>query len=304
MNLVTMTIPDDPAQLAGWLERLLVGPDLGRLAAELAAIHGADSAPVGSVSALLGSGLERVLVQGLGVLPRELLGRLLRQPACLLELQELVLTEGGPYWDRLPVDPELERLAERGLQRLQAEWGGAPLSETTLSLPARRSIAWYRRPWAVSLATAAAVLLAVYAVRPLWMPKPAQPEVAAAPHWGWDRPDALPAEGPAAAYLDRLAEAADEWFKQRPADRVALAKRIGEFRQGCSTLLLADHPLLNEADRRWLLKKCRNWANRFEQYLAALEDRADPAEVRQEMDTTVRQLIEALRQRAKELRAV
>ena len=48
-----MTIPDDPADLPGWLESRLVGPDLGRLATELRAVHPPAPAPVPLVPALV-----------------------------------------------------------------------------------------------------------------------------------------------------------------------------------------------------------------------------------------------------------
>ena len=44
MTLLTMTIPDDPAELPRWLERRLMAPDFGRFIAELAAHFPATSA--------------------------------------------------------------------------------------------------------------------------------------------------------------------------------------------------------------------------------------------------------------------
>ena len=78
MNLVAMNIPDDPAALPGWLESHLVGPDLGRLTAELTAIHG--DHPAGSLAAVLGGSLPAVLGRGLGVLPAAALRQLLQHP--------------------------------------------------------------------------------------------------------------------------------------------------------------------------------------------------------------------------------
>ena len=80
MRLLAMDIPDDPAELPGWLERHLVGLDLAALVAELEAVHGLPTGPVPTVRDVLGDRLDAVLAGGLARLPHEVLGRLLRQP--------------------------------------------------------------------------------------------------------------------------------------------------------------------------------------------------------------------------------
>ena len=74
-----MTIPENPADQSAWLESLLVGPDLGRLVAELRAVHGVDE-PSRSLDAVLGRWADTVLRNGLSALPRENLRELLRHP--------------------------------------------------------------------------------------------------------------------------------------------------------------------------------------------------------------------------------
>jgi len=106
---------------------------------------------------------------------------------------------------------------------------------------------------------------------------------------------------PPGVYLDRLADAAGEWFKKRPDDPNALARRIGEFRQGCSVLILSPHKPLAAQDRAWLVEKCRAWAAKLDAHLAALEGGASAAQVRDEADATINKLIAALRERAQAL---
>src|SRR5687767_1355847 len=101
MKLIAMTIPDDPAELAGWLERRLVGLDLAALVAELSAIHGDRPSAAGELDALLGGHRDAVLNQGLSALPAAGLRELMRRPSVLLELQELILIDGGDYWRSL-----------------------------------------------------------------------------------------------------------------------------------------------------------------------------------------------------------
>jgi hypothetical protein len=203
-------------------------------------------------------------------------------------LQELILTRGGPYWDGVTARaPALDKMVDRGRQRLARE-------TKRVSQPATVPLRWYRRPWLVSLATAAAVLLVVVVGDRVRSALTAPPASA----WGWDRPGALAENVPPDVYLARLADEAQEWFKQRPETATEVARRIGQFRQGCSTLLLAEHKPLSEAERKWLGERCRAWAEKFDQQLTALEAGEDPLQVRDAMDATVNQLTKALRERA------
>ena len=79
----------------------MTGLDLGALVSELSVFHGPTVPPAGSVRHLLGNDLDQVLERGLNTLPPHVLRQLLRQPYMLLELQELVLSAGSSYWDRL-----------------------------------------------------------------------------------------------------------------------------------------------------------------------------------------------------------
>jgi hypothetical protein len=119
--------------------------------------------------------------------------------------------------------------------------------------------------------------------------------------WGWNKPTSRPLDGPAPAYLNRLAEAAEEWFSKRPEKPLALATRIAEFRQGCSKLILSNHEPLSDEDRRWLIVRCRLCAARLDKQLAALEAGRGPLQVRDEADQTIRDLIKAIRARAEEV---
>ncbi|QDT14993.1 hypothetical protein [Alienimonas californiensis] len=113
--------------------------------------------------------------------------------------------------------------------------------------------------------------------------------------WGWAGPEGLPQADSPRAYLNELADEAEEWFGKRPEDAPAVAKRIAEFRAGCSVLILAEHPALSPASAELLREKCRNWAAALDAQLAAVEAGEPPIEVRSRTDETVRKLIDALR---------
>jgi hypothetical protein len=161
-------------------------------------------------------------------------------------------------------------------------------------------IARDRRPWLIGLATAASLLAVLLAYDRL-RPRPPDGAVAAQGGWGWSRPDALPRAVPPAAYLNRLADEAAEWFGVRPEEPIALARRLAEFRQGCSVLILAEHRPLSPEDRRWLVAKCRDWASKLDRHLAAVEAGEDSLKVRTEVDDTVNKMIATLLERAKSL---
>src|SRR5262245_17287775 len=119
MSLHAMEIPDDPAQLPGWLEGHLLGLGLAELVAGLTAVHGAARRGGPSLEEVLGQRRQAVLTGGLRELPRDALRQLLLHPQLLLELQELVLTEGTGYWDRPAVPAvDLGEQVERGRRQL------------------------------------------------------------------------------------------------------------------------------------------------------------------------------------------
>ena len=320
MPIYALDIPDDTGQVAAWLERQIAGPHLGALAAELAAVHETDSDSVKpeerSLDEVLGGALAEVLQAGLQQVKPEALQRLLQRPELLLELQARVLAEGGEYWrELLDESRELDEVLERGRQRLTDRFSMAPTARTSTAddesgdligtsahgagetvqqqdaAAATVAIPWYRRPLWVSAMTAAAVVLLMLGGQH-WFQGPQPP---AATAWGWNGPDAMPRGVSLKGYLEALAGGGQAWFNKRPDDAAGLAQRILEMRQGCNRLILADHSPLSAAEQEWLKDKCRAWAAKFDQQLAALEAGADVAEVRRAMDEIVTNLVKALR---------
>lgn len=300
MKLHSLDMPDNPADLPRWLERQLVGAHLRELVGELTAVHGSTST-LYTLDEVLGEDRDRLLRHGLTAVPVPKLRRLLVQPRLLLELQEVACRDGGPFWSELAAtDGELSQSVSRGRSQVNDQLfaaSKAAASPRADVVPISRAIRWTSNPWLVSLATAAALLLAVTLFEFTRLsPKKSHTPVSAG--WGWNRPDSLAAQGSAADYLNRLADAADEWFLQRPEEATALARRIGELRQGCSMLIFAEHRPLDETERQWLVEKCRAWAAKLDQHLVALESGEDPLDVRGRADETVRKLVEAMRNRS------
>ena len=290
MKLQIAGIPDTQGETADWLAQQLVGLELAELICELRAVHGiptiiAKSEASAQLRAMLGDYRQELLDVGLTVLPAKTVGELLAHPELLGELQELVLTEGGSYWQKLSQgNQSFDAFLSR---QLPSSHDMPTVDLPSTRAPGRPSLAY--TSWVV-LATAASVLAAVVAFDQ-FEATTATPVTG----WGWNR-QLVDHQGLSRAeYLNQLANGAEEWFKKRPADAPALAKRIGEFRQGCSQLLLADHQPLLSRDRDWLLERCRAWARTFDDNLVAVEAGEPVERVCAAMDETVRKLVAALR---------
>lgn len=290
MTLVLLEIPNDPAAWPEWLERQIVGLDLGDLVDQLQLVV-TPPAKNSTLADVCGSKLEDVLQQGLSKMDAVQIRSLLRQPQLLVELQEKVLVDGGSYWRKLPVSvTHSTRVAIQKVKLTQAITEApqiAPVASTgSPTADKRKSKTWLRQ-----FTAALAVLVAVTAV---WMSR--NP---AAPGWGFQKSGLLSANVSSKEYLNSLADAAKGWFNKQPATVDAMVTRLDQFRQGCDTLLAAPHTQLQEADKAWLLERCNAWKGKIEGHIADLKTGSKNLDqVRQEADATVNKLIDALKTRA------
>lgn len=93
---------DDHASRALWLEAELLGTSLATVVDELSVIHETDRGEGPSVEEArywLGEDADPVLRDGLMSLSKAKLDELFRRPSLLPALQELVLVDGGEYWN-------------------------------------------------------------------------------------------------------------------------------------------------------------------------------------------------------------
>lgn len=294
MNLLLANLPDEPDQVRAWLDRQLVSPSLPQLAGELAACHGVEDTDARRAADVLGVEHAQLLAEGARSLSDSALKELLTQPRVLLDLQADVLAAGGPYWQSVTTDEATEASLREGRQQLKGWIEAAAAPAATLTLPQRSA---NRTPhFAGLMALAAAMLVAGWLGRMTADPAPA-PTVAST-GWGWSAADALDPDLDRSAYLTKLADGATKWSAKRPETPAALAKRITEFRAGCSRLILAEHKPLPADDAAWLREKCLAWAEKIDGHLLALEKGEAPLTVREAMDETVEKLTAALRARA------
>jgi hypothetical protein len=308
MTLLALEIPDAPTELSGWLEQQVVGCHLGALVAQLSAVNVQTVTGHDTLNQVLGPALPDLLSSGMAALPPGSLRQLLTQPRLLLELQELVFTRGGAYWEgntagqtQMGVAIGRGRARLKDFLRMQSLLGREKVN-LWQSMRRHREV---RGPVIALISTAAAAGFFFSTVMHTAPPSTQQQLRTAdksATLWGWQKPEGLPPGVSRRAYLMILADSAEEWFNERPDEPLALAGRLHEFRQGCSRLILSDHAPLPPADRDWLRDKCRNWARNLDGHVSLLEQGRDDDDVRRDSDRTIKSLISALRQRAAEER--
>ncbi len=267
MRTLVLSMPDNPVAVPGWLDRQLVGPHLDQLVAELEVVHGTGEAT--DLIAVLGNSRAVLLAKGFAHVPQRVLSALLTSPALLLELQADVFEFGGPYWQRLTTGAEPTAVPHR---------------------PAR-SLRWLSYV-GVSMATAAAVLVAVFLGGGFRTPPTAQ----ASSGWGFAKVKDLPRDGGPKRVFSTLAEFADEWEKKQPDDAAGMARRLHEFREGCTALQLADDLPLSVADTLWLKGRCAEWSAEIDAHLRTLERSRDVPAVSTAATATSRRIAAELRQ--------
>jgi hypothetical protein len=288
MNLSIFDMPDDAAELKRWLEQKVAGRGLADFIAELSTMHKAGGIQTSetnpSLPEVLGAQKASLLDKGLDALTNEQVRTLLRHPNLLWELQDLILEGGGEYWldlmNQVNARPTVSVESRSNALRTGTSGSGAAGSSRSN---------W--RMVVVAVTTLAAALLGIVGYNQ-WM-------VPAGPTWGFSQPGLFeaPLDGP--AYLEHLANAADAWFKKRPAESLALKNRLIEFRAGCIQLLDAKHSQLAQADRAWLRERCEKWIGKLDAHLAALDRTgSDFSSVLKEADSTIEELKTKLRAQA------
>jgi hypothetical protein len=254
---------DEGVEVRPWLERQLVGPDLLEVVRELAALR--DGGGAGDASAALPAGRRgEVLEHGLSALTDDEVQALFRRPELLLQLQEWVLVDGGPYWDGV-----LSGCAA-GLAATPP-----PLAPPRPRPPVRRSRVWAFVTHAGVAAAAAAVVWLLVRPHPASPPREEGGGIAAAS---------------ADAVLPTLAEQIDrQWAAVRRREDTAAALR--EMRQTCEALLAAPLPQLSQPERAAVRHDLARLEREIESQRRALEQGGDRWRARAALDSRVNLLI-------------
>lgn len=341
-----LDFPADEMELAGWLERELIAGDVDDLVSELAVVRNQPPrmAGVEELDSWFGTQRADVLESGLSSLSLVRIRELLKKPELLPLLREVVMIEGGEYWDRYYdfSPPNERRLAEiliqansrldgldgitrpNELKRQDAANDSASESDRT-NLDRRDGSGW-RRGGTIAgfLAIAAALMLMVgYQIFPQFVRQseidgsgqiasnqdakttvPGAAALAAGPPWGWTRDElAAMRELSQAEYLRRVAAGGRKWFNVEVSDREGLRKRITELQAGCRLLIAENDQGMKSPQREWLVEKCQSWLVKFDDQLIALDSGGEFTEIRDEMDSVVTKMVDALNRQADDIAA-
>ena len=246
------------------LFRSLASDGLAAIVDDLSAIHGAAAEPCSAEEARewLGDSASGVLANGLTAIGDERIKQLLVRPSLLPALQELVMLEGGPYWDNL-----LHHSAgvQESLSRARSALSGgiaAPGSTPKNTVTPRSEQGSRRYLFAlIPLAVAAALALMI-----TWPDAGDRPgglddgnrggsgitrgtgreeagksiEIDQDEPWGWNRQILIPDEAAPDQIANILADRLEEWASVTQTDR--LSKKVlrlwfSEVWAGCETLL-------------------------------------------------------------------
>jgi hypothetical protein len=312
--LPALCLPDDRSEWPTWLEQQLMGYNLTKLCKQLVTLGGKHP-PQFTLRELLGIQRDSVLQQGLkGPLADNQILRLIQNPALLLELQDLILEEGGDSWTQVrptrAVSKSLETVRSKVLSQIrsttepsssvdQAMNSGLSNATEGGSIPdlrraessdnkTKRDGSWY---WVGALlATAAAILLIV--MNPFQQPQDRGEFFAAAEL-------RVPTET-VDATLSRIADRIEkDWSKKPATDNASLLNRLIAFRDSCDYLidgrLDASLQGLPDAKLTDLKERCKKWKGQAETMIADLQSESPPENLREKADELMGRLKKILR---------
>jgi hypothetical protein len=229
-----LDMPESPAELAGWLDHVLMSEDLAVIVDELTVVHQTADEVISFEQARdwLGDSFPAVMERGLTALSHSRLRQLLVRPSLLPAIQELALINGGPYWNQLTRDAALVAKPEPAPKRSSNKWLFAFV------------------PLAVAASIGAFVAIDAGREKDGIKPLPhsdltitrgtdgknASQTVGQDTPWGWNRTDLLDGINSPKEIPTRLADALNEWFSLdmgADTDLQAFTLHVNEMWAGC-----------------------------------------------------------------------
>lgn len=285
----SLSLPENPEQLADWLEALLCSEDLTQAAIDWEVLAGGqrESAPI-SLASLSDAQLAEVDANGLKSLPEYTLRQLMASPVALLELQEHILATASPYWQTRLASPTATSTHEARWSQIERELATRSQMPEAKKPPGdNRGQIW--PVLGVVLALAASIAVGAFVLQPSPTPK----------GWGFNQPGILETAQSEDQLLETLADAAHAWFNKQPQTREELATRLKQFDAGCQTLLSAKLAPLSPAAHQAVDAACQKTRQEIATYLTKLEQGSDLSAIQAAADQTMTTLEESLRQLTK-----
>ena len=303
--IAILEMPESPAHLSRWLDRAIVGGNLLSLVDELSVIHRAadDEVAVDQVREWLGDSYAAVMDRGLGAIDQSRLKHLLTHPNMLISLQELVLLDGGGYWNDLMVEvPVATAVHEVSTGQGSTRW--FLLSFVPVALAA--SLVFF-----VAYDTdRAPEQLEPKVLRDVAVMRGGGEDIGLGPTngdevWGWSRPSLLDGINSPDEVPSRLADALSEWFDLSAAagsDVQVLTLRANELWAGCEQLSSQAFDGMASDLRQRILDVISPFQQKLEGALRNLDTAATvsgeasaAAAAQESIDSSVRETIDALR---------
>lgn len=285
--LDVLDIPESPTALAAWLDAALMKPGLRSLVDELTVFNGApdESLQAEHARRWLGDDAEQVLRKGFAALAPSKVRELLSRPSLLPAVQELVLVDGGPYWQKLRQHPGATTSSPSGTKR--------------------RYLLIFA-PIAVAASVSTAMLLDALATRriddsghanrnvQMRGDGPATTRPAEATPWVLSRRGILDDSQNPAEVSGRLADAIQEWRAVTDPlgdDFDALRTRLGELWAGCEQLRTNNLQKLPPASREAIIAAVAQLQACVQKQLEELS-REEPAATKRQTTATVKRAID------------
>jgi len=313
LNLPALLLPDERKDWAAWIEKQLVGAELVKVVEQLIVLGGTHP-PSMSLQTWLGKDRENLLKRGL----KEDIGQsriedLVRNPALLLELQELVLLEGEDYWLHLPKSSAQQELEYAIMQKVMTQLESPRDSSTSLESLAKRvdqALDPVNResPQVVRQSEPASGTRRNRSNGLAWM---AMAAVAAAVMWIIVNPFLQPPSGEFFAALElqspiatpqlalkRMAQRVNQDWKRGLNDPKALKQQLESFRDSCDFLI--DGPLVKTLDglpvatQDDIRQRCRKWQERASELILALDSGNPAKDIQSGADEMIGKLINKL----------
>jgi hypothetical protein len=316
LNLIVpaLCLPDERRDWAAWLEKQLVGSELEKLVEQLVVLGGKHPPDI-TLQAWLAGDRSNILSRGLQKdIAQARIETLVRNPALLLELQELILLEGEAYWLRLPKSPAEQAFEKSVMQTVLAQIDSAPTASGTSapgslalspldnssttgfntrddqpvirSSSAATATPKNRSTWfalGVIAATAAAIMVILF--NPFAPPEKREFFAAAE----LQAPVATPQES-----LLRMASQVEKDWKPNLTDTKALQRQLVAFRDSCDLLIYG--PLLESLkglpnDKRDLVvNRCQAWKKTATELIDSLDAGGAVSEIQPKADEMIKKL--------------
>lgn len=308
-----LCLPDERVKWGAWLEQQLIGTELKKTIEQLIVLGGNNPAAI-SLEDWLGNDRSLVLQSGIQKnFSQARIESLVRNPTLLLDLQELVLLDGGEYWLRVsmsrpqqdnadfiiknmvsqlaqrhpPTSVQANILSDQDLVNKQASTSDKQIVRANATAVNKNRASWWI--WAGIAATAAAIMLIVF--NPLTLSQESKFFAAAELQSSVATPQLA---------LQRMAQRVQTDWANGLQDPKALKQQLVSFRNSCDYLI--DGPLVKSLDGlpaetiSDVRQRCSNWKKKSSELIAAIDSGKPVVDIQRDADKMIETLTNKLRE--------